>query len=101
MRIGTQAPIGHQHVPGLQARMDRRHVGQVVGEEGCDDQLQEHPGARMEEPQKVRHGKATPRPLLGRLAERVLEGWGIGHRAARAVDEKRPVAMPPPFVQCG
>ena len=41
MRIGTQAPIGHQYIPCLQARMDRLHVGQVVGQKGCDDQLEE------------------------------------------------------------
>jgi hypothetical protein len=72
MRVGTQAPIGHQHIPGLQARMNRLHVGQVVGQEGCDDQLEEHPGARMEQPQEVRHGKAAPRPLHVWLAERLL-----------------------------
>jgi hypothetical protein len=48
MRVGTQAPIGHQHIPCLQARMDRLHVGQVVGQEGCDDQLEEHTSAGME-----------------------------------------------------
>jgi hypothetical protein len=55
------------------------HLGQIVREEGRDDQREERPGAGMEEPQEVRHGNATPRPLLGRLAERLLEGWGIGH----------------------
>ena len=49
--------------------MHRLHLGEIVGEEGRDDPLQEHPGAGMEEPQEVGHGKATPRPLLGRLAE--------------------------------
>ena len=48
MRLGTQSPIGHQHIPCLQARMDRLHVGQVVGQEGCDDQLEEHTSAGME-----------------------------------------------------
>jgi hypothetical protein len=72
MRIGTQAPIGHQHIPCVQARMDRLYVGQVMGQQGCDDQLEEHPGARMEEPQEVRQGNAAPQPLLGRLAECLL-----------------------------
>ena len=48
------------------------HLGEIVGEEGRDDQLQEHTGARMEEPQEVGHGKAAPRPLLRRLAKRLL-----------------------------
>jgi hypothetical protein len=64
-------------------------------------QLQEHTGARMEEPQEVRHGNATPRPLLCRLAERVLEGGSIGHRASGAIDEQGAMTMPPPFVQGG
>ena len=51
MGIGTQAPISHQYIPFLQARMDRLHPGQIVGEEGRDDQLQEHTRARMEQPQ--------------------------------------------------
>lgn len=65
MRIGAQAPIGHQHIPCVQARMHRLHVGQVVGEEGCDDQLEEHSGAGMEQAQEVCHGKTAPRPLHG------------------------------------
>jgi len=101
MRIGTQAAIRHQHIPFLQARMDRLHPGQIVGEEGRDHQLEAHTGARMEQPQQPRPGEAAPRPLLRWLAERVLEGRGIGHGAARAIDEKRAMTMPPPFVQGG
>jgi hypothetical protein len=48
MSIGTQPPVGHQYIPCLQARMDCLHPGQIVGQEGRDDQLQEHTGARME-----------------------------------------------------
>ena len=77
------------------------HLGEIVGEEGCDHQLQEHTGAGVEQPQEVRHGKAAPRPLLCRLAEGLLEGRGIGHRAARAIDEKGAMPMPPPVVQGG
>jgi hypothetical protein len=62
--------------------MDRLHLSQVVGEEGRDESLQEHTRARMEQPQQSRHGKATPRPLFGRLAEGGLQGRGIGHGAS-------------------
>ena len=41
MRIGAQAPIPPQDIPRPSARMDRLHLGQVVGEEGRDHQLQE------------------------------------------------------------
>jgi hypothetical protein len=72
MSIGTQAPISHQHIPFLQTRMDCLHPGQIVGEERRDHELQEHTGPRMEQPQEPGNGKAAPRPLLRRLAERLL-----------------------------
>jgi hypothetical protein len=37
--------------------------------------------------------------LHRRLAERFLQSWGIGHRAARAIDEEGTMALPPPVVQ--
>jgi hypothetical protein len=76
MGIGTEAPIGHEHVPGWSARMHGLHPGELVGEEGRDDPRQAHPGARMNQPQQSRHGNAAPRPQLGWLAERVREGRG-------------------------
>ena len=101
MRVGTQAPIRHEHITGGSHRVHLVHLGEIVGEEGRDDQLQEHTGARMEQPQEARHGKAASRPLPRRLAERVLEGRRIGHRAPRAIDEKGAMALPPPVVQGG
>ena len=101
MRVGTQPPIRHQHITGCSHRVHLLHLGEIMGEEGCDDQLQEHTGARMEEPQEVCHGNAAPRPLLRRLAERVLKGRRIGHRAPRAINEKGTMALPPPVVQGG
>ena len=59
----TQAPIGHQHIACLSARMHRLHVSQVVGEERRDDQFEEHPAAGMEQPQEPGDGKAAPGPL--------------------------------------
>jgi hypothetical protein len=53
----------------------------------------------MEQPQQRRDGKAVPRPLRRRLAEGVLYRWGIEHGAARAIDHKRAVAMPPAFAR--
>jgi hypothetical protein len=72
MGIRTQASIGYEHIPCLQAWMDRLHQGQVMGEEGRGHQLQEESDASMEQPQQPYHGKAAPRPLLCRLAERLL-----------------------------
>jgi hypothetical protein len=67
MGIGTQAPIGHEYIPWVQARMDRWHPGQIVGEEGRDHQLQEHTGARWNSPSS----RATGKPHPGRCSV----GW--------------------------
>jgi hypothetical protein len=77
------------------------HLGQVMGEEGRHHQLQEYTRAGMEQPQEVGHGEAAPWPLHGRLAERLLKGRCIGHRAARAIDEERAMPMPPCVIQGG
>ena len=45
----TQPPIGYEHVTGLSGRMDGLHVGQVMGQQRCDDELQEHTGTGMEQ----------------------------------------------------
>jgi hypothetical protein len=71
VRIRTQAPIGDAHVPWLSGRVDRRHLSEIVGEQGRDH-AEEPPGAGMEEPQQSRDGNAAPRPLHVRLAEGIL-----------------------------
>ena len=50
MGIGTQAPIGHEHVPWVEGRMDRLHPSESVGEEGRDHPRQEQARAGMEQP---------------------------------------------------
>lgn len=50
MGVGTQAPIRHEHITGCSHGMHLLHLGEIMGEEGRDDQLQEHTGARMEQP---------------------------------------------------
>jgi len=50
MGVGTQAPIGHEHVPWLYGWVDRLPPGEIVGEEGRDHPRQEHTGASMELP---------------------------------------------------
>lgn len=101
MRVGTQAPIRHEHIAGGSHRVHLVHLGEIVGQEGRDDQLEEHTGAGMEQPQEVCHGEAAPRPLPRRLAEGILEGRRIGHRAPRAIDEEGPMALPSPVVRNG
>ena len=98
MHIGAQASVGDEHIARLSGRVDRLHPGEIVGEQGRDDQLEERPSARMKEPQQVCHGNAAPWPLHIRLAERLLQGWGIRHRAARAIDEEGEMHRPPPVV---
>ena len=101
MGRGTQAAIGHEHVPWGYARMHPLHLGEIVGEEGCDDELEEQARARLAQPQPSRPGEAAPRALLRRLTAPFLQGWGIGHRAARAIDQQWTRALPSPFVQDG
>jgi hypothetical protein len=94
----THAPLGHEHSARLSARMARLPPGAIVGEKGRDHPLQAQARARMEPPQQSRHGQAAPRPLLRRLAERLLERRGIGHGAARALDQEGAMALPAPFL---
>jgi hypothetical protein len=101
MGRGTQAPIGHQYITGWSARMDRLHPGKIMGQEGRNDQLQEHTRARMEQSQEPGDGAAAPRPLRRRLAAGGLQGRRIWHGASRALDQNRAMAMPPSFVQGG
>ena len=62
-RLGAQPPIRHEPIPGGEHRVHLRHLGEIVGQEGRDPQLQEHAGARREPPQEMGQGKAAPRPL--------------------------------------
>jgi hypothetical protein len=55
----------------------------------------------MTQPQEPHDGNATPRPLHIRLAEGVPEGWRMGHRAPRAIDEAGAMTLPSPCVQGG
>jgi hypothetical protein len=98
MGVGTQAAIRHEHIPGCSSGVHLLHLGKIVGHEGCDHQLQEQARAGVEQPQEVCHGKAAPRPLLRRLLEGLLEGRGIGHGAARAIDQTGAMPVPPPSI---
>ena len=98
MGRGTEAPIGHEPVPFLSARMHGLHLGQIVGEEGRDDHRQEQTSPGMAQPQEPRDGNAAPRPLRRRLAERFLSGRSIGHGASRAIDQKGAMPVPPPCI---
>ena len=98
MCVGTQAAIRHEHIPGFESGVHPLHLGKIVGEERCDHQLEEQARAGVEQPQEVCHGKAAPRPLLRRLTEGLLEGRGIGPGAARAIDQKGAMPVPPPCI---
>ena len=55
MRMGTPAPIGHEHITWVPGWMDRLHLSEIVGEKGSDHPLQEQSCAGMEQPQQSRH----------------------------------------------
>jgi hypothetical protein len=98
MGVGTQAPVRHEHITGFSSGVHRVHLGKIVGEAGRDHELQAQARAGVEQPQEVRHGNAAPRPLLRRLTARLLEGRGIRHGAARAIDPKGAMPVPLPFI---
>jgi hypothetical protein len=93
---GTQAAIRHEHIPGRSSGVHLVPLGQIMGQAGCDHQLQEQARAGVEQPQEVCHGNAAPRPLLRRLTEGLLEGRGLGHGASRAIDQQGAMPVPPP-----
>ncbi len=101
MRGGASPPLGHAHITRCSQGVHLLHLGEIVGEKGRDDQRQEHPGARMEEPSPSCHGNATPGPRCRRLPARLLQGRRVRHRAPRAIDHTRTMARPPAFVQGG
>jgi hypothetical protein len=36
MGVGTEAAIRHEHIPGLSSGVHLLHLGQIMGQEGCD-----------------------------------------------------------------
>ena len=70
--IGRQAPVRHEHVPGLQGGMNLLDSGQLVRVQRRDHELGQQPRASMEKCQQPRHGKATAGLLFTRLAEFLL-----------------------------
>ena len=73
---------------------DLRDVGHVVRPQGRGDQVQDQTALRIEGRQQMGDGKTAALLLPARLAEAGLQGGGVGHRAARAVDQDRAMAMP-------
>ena len=78
MGVRTQPPIRYESITGCEHRVHLLRLSEIVSQEGRDHPRQEHPGARMEQPQEVCHGNAAPGPLRCRLTARVLEGRRIG-----------------------
>jgi hypothetical protein len=57
MRVGTQAPIGPEHVSWVEGRL---YLGQVVGHEGRDQPREEHTGPAWNNPRRCATGKPHP-----------------------------------------
>jgi len=98
MGKGAERAIPYEHVPRAPPRMERRHLGHVVGVPGGHEHLQQESGAGMKQGEQMGHGEPTPRTLPTGLAKRLLEFRCIGHRETRPVDQERAVAPPPPLV---
>ena len=98
MGKGAERAIPHEHVPRAQRRMERRHLGHVVGVPGSREHLQQEARAGMKQGEQVGHGEPTPRALPTGLAKVLLQFRRIGHRETGPVDQEGAVAPPPPLV---
>ena len=96
----TQPSIRHEPITGCSTAGAPAAPGRDRGEEGCDHPRQAHTGARLEEPQEVRHG--TPHPGRGSV-DWPKASWRQEYRgsSSRAIDENGAMTMPPPVVQGG
>ena len=94
--VDTSAAIRHEHIPGLERGVHLLPLGQIMGQAGGDPPLQEQARAGVAQPQEGGHGQAAFRPWLRRLTEGLLEGRGLGHGAARTLDQQGARPLPPP-----
>ena len=78
--------------------MDLRHPGHVMSVDRCGHDLHEHPGADVEQRQKMSHGEAAAGLLPAGLAKVRLEFGCVGHGEAGAVGNEHAVPVPGPGV---
>ena len=86
--------VPHQHIAGLQFRMQLSHLCQVVRSQRRGQHLHEQSASRIEHGQEMRDRKAAAGALHPRLAEVLAQRFGIGHRAAAAVRAEGAMSAP-------
>ena len=93
MGIGTK-PDCHQHVSGMQFRVQGNDLGHIMGAQGSGEHAEHHASASMKQRQEMGHGEPTSRHLLAGLAKMLLQGGGIGHGKTGTIDPKGAMAQP-------
>jgi hypothetical protein len=98
MGKGTARPIPYEPVPRSPQRLERRHLGHVVGMPGRREHLSQETRAGRPQREQVGHGEPTPGALPTGLAKVLLEFRGIGHGKTGPVYQACAVALPPSLV---
>ncbi len=97
MRPAGEGVVPQQHVAFAQVGVGPGCHRGVVGPHRRIDAVDQQPAALVHEQEQVRGGKAQPLAAGRRHAVVVAQGWRVGHRIARAVDDVK--AMPSPAVR--
>ena len=84
----AESAVGHQHIAALQQGKNPAHASHVMRPQRRRENLQQQPGAGVEQRQDVGHREAAALGLVARLAEVGLQRGDIGHGERRAVDRK-------------
>ena len=102
-------PLGHQHgqmgeraetavsqqeIAGREQGEDPGDAGHVMRPQRRRENLQEQPGAGVEQRQDVSHREAAALGLVAGLAEVGLQRGSVGHGERRAVDQEGAMAAP-------
>ena len=90
----AEAAVGHQDIAGREQREDPGDARHVMRPQRRRDDLQQQPGAGVEQRQDVGHREAAALGLVAGLAEVGLQRGGVGHGERRAVDQEGAMAAP-------
>ena len=90
----AESAVGHQHIAALQQGKNPAHASHVMRPQRRRENLQQQPGAGVEQRQDVGHREAAALGLVARLAEVGLQRGDIGHGERRAVDQQDAMAEP-------
>jgi hypothetical protein len=94
VEVRAEAAVPHQDVAPLEVGVDAADARHLVGAQRGGEDLQQRPGAGVEQGQDPGHREAAPGLGPARGAEVGPQFGRIGHRERGAVDQERAVAVP-------